>query len=191
MRLLKPTFYSGVSCFTDNQYSTQNFSKTLLNHSFKLFNNDHSESLNDLALTDFLVIPQIFGNLYLGEKFTCYICLHNHSHTKVTQLSIKVELQTSTQKFLLPLKSNEGYLDEFKSDEKFDGIVDYDVKELGSHVLICCVSYQNEKNEKMTFKKFYKFVVSKPFEIQPKFPYIEVKKIISFVYIKRLIFKKI
>jgi hypothetical protein len=28
----------------------------------------------------------------------------------------------------------------------------------------------------MSFKKFYKFNVSKPFEIQPRFPYIEHKK---------------
>ncbi len=28
--------------------------------------------------------------------------------------------------------------------------------------------------EKMQFKKFYKFVVSKPFEIQPRFPFVEV-----------------
>lgn len=28
--------------------------------------------------------------------------------------------------------------------------------------------------EKLSFKKFYKFIVSKPFEIQPRYPFIEV-----------------
>ena len=37
------------------------------------------------------------------------------------------------------------------------------------------VSYSTEKQEKMSFKKFYKFNVSKPFEIQPRFPFIEHK----------------
>ena len=41
--------------------------------------------------------------------------------------------------------------------------------------MICLVSYTTEKQEKMSFKKFYKFNVTKPFEIQPKFPYIEHK----------------
>jgi hypothetical protein len=36
------------------------------------------------------------------------------------------------------------------------------------------VSYLNEKQEKMSFKKFYKFIVSKPFEIQPRYPTVEV-----------------
>lgn len=37
--------------------------------------------------------------------------------------------------------------------------------------LICMVSYMNEKGEKLSFKKFYKFIVSKPFEIQPSYPF--------------------
>ncbi len=32
--------------------------------------------------------------------------------------------------------------------------------------------------ERMNFKKFYKFVVSKPFEIQPRFPYVEVSRMV-------------
>ena len=41
--------------------------------------------------------------------------------------------------------------------------------------LICIVTYHNDKMEKQSFKKFYKFVVSKPFEIQPRYPFMEVK----------------
>ena len=40
------------------------------------------------------------------------------------------------------------------------------------HSLICLVSYMTERQERMQFKKFYKFVVSKPFEIQPRFPFL-------------------
>ena len=72
--------------------------------------------------------------MYIGETFTSYICLHNQSNFKVTQLSIKVELQTTSQKIPLPFKSNIDYVEEFNSDEKFDGIVEYDVKELGNHM---------------------------------------------------------
>ena len=48
----------------------------------------------------------------------------------------------------------------------------YDLKRL-----ICNVNYTTEKDEKMGFKKFFKFIVSKPFEIQPKFPVFEVRLI--------------
>lgn len=33
------------------------------------------------------------------------------------------------------------------------------------------VSYINEKGERLSFKKFYKFMVSQPFEIKPTFPF--------------------
>jgi hypothetical protein len=129
----------------------------------------------------------------------------------VQQLNIRVELQTATQKIHLPFKSNLDTVEEFESDQKFDGIVEYDVKELGNHMynriiysnfifwfvaklkitiskiqkrLICMVSYLNEKMEKMSFKKFYKFIVSKPFEIQPRYPYVEVK--INFIFFSQL-----
>ncbi len=74
------------------------------------------------------------SNLYIGETFTSYICLYNQSAYKVKELKINVELQTSSQKHNLPLKSNIDTVDEFDSDQKFDGIVEYDVKELGNHV---------------------------------------------------------
>jgi hypothetical protein len=73
-------------------------------------------------------------NLYIGETFTSYICLHNPSIFKVKQLSIKVELQTTTQKVALAFKSNVDYVEDFLPDQKFDGIVEHDVKELGNHM---------------------------------------------------------
>ena len=72
--------------------------------------------------------------MYIGETFTSYICLHNHSVFKVIQLSVKVELQTVSQKIALPFKSNIDYVEEFESDQKFNGIVNHDVKELVNHM---------------------------------------------------------
>lgn len=75
-----------------------------------------------------------FRNLYIGETFTSYICLHNHSLFKVRHLNVKVELQTLSQKISLPFKSNIEYVEHFESDQKFNGIVNHDVKELGNHM---------------------------------------------------------
>lgn len=173
MRLLKPSLYSTMPCYTEPEHYSDDFSKLLLDQTF---NKAHSENINatsDCSLTDILVIPQIFGNLYIGETFTSYICVHNHSASNVSNLTVKVELQTSSQKLSIPFKSNIDHVESFDSDNKFDGIIEHDVKELGNHILICIVSYVTDKQDKMSFKKFYKFNVSKPFEIQPRFPFIE------------------
>lgn len=134
MRLLKPSLYSSLPIHTESEHFTDNFSKMLLD---QVFDSQSIEELNSNAnfcMSDFLVIPQIFGNLYIGETFTSYICLHNHSLFKVKQLNIKVELQTTSQKVVLPFKSKIDSVDEFEPDQKFDGIVEYDVKELGNHM---------------------------------------------------------
>jgi hypothetical protein len=60
--------------------------------------------------------------------------LHNQSLFKVKQLNIKVELQTTSQKVALPFKSKIDTVEDFEPDQKFDGIVEYDVKELGNHM---------------------------------------------------------
>ncbi|CAF0943775.1 unnamed protein product, partial [Brachionus calyciflorus] len=171
MRLLKPSMYCTLPVYSET--TSNNFSDFLIDQAFDLNSNSAQMNISaDFSQTDFLVIPQTFGNLYIGETFTCYICLYNQSIHKVKELSIKLELQTTNMK--IPLKFNSSksdYADEFEPDQKFDGIVEHDVKELGNHILICMVGYVNEKGEKMSFKKFYKFLVSKPFEIQPSYPF--------------------
>jgi hypothetical protein len=61
MRLLKPSFYSSTPCFTEEQSASQNFSKILLDQAFNLQDIKNIKSSANTALTDFLVIPQIFG----------------------------------------------------------------------------------------------------------------------------------
>ncbi len=133
MRLLKPSLYSTLSIYAEQEHFTDNFTKLLLDQTFHL-SKESLISTPDSSMTDLLVIPQIFGNLYIGETFTSYICLHNHSMFKVKSLNIKVELQTASQKIALPFKSNIDYVEEFEPDHKFDGIVEHDVKELGNHM---------------------------------------------------------
>jgi hypothetical protein len=84
--------------------------------------------------SSYIFAINLCSNLYIGETFTSYICLHNPSLFKVKQLSIKVELQTTTQKVALAFKSNVDYVEDFLPDQKFDGIVEHDVKELGNHM---------------------------------------------------------
>ena len=45
-----------------------------------------------------LVLPQNFGSIQLGETFSCYISLGNVSTKPVSNISIRVELQTERQR---------------------------------------------------------------------------------------------
>jgi len=47
-----------------------------------------------------------------------------------------VELQTLSQKIALPFKAKIDYVENFEADQKFDGIVEHDVRELGNHMYI-------------------------------------------------------
>jgi hypothetical protein len=61
MRLLKPSMYSALPCFTEPAHYSDDFSKLLLDPAFS---RDQYESLSsnpDFSMTDFLVIPQTFG----------------------------------------------------------------------------------------------------------------------------------
>ncbi len=136
MRLLKPSLHTGLTCHTEPNHSSDTFSKLLLDQTLNRQHHDNIKSLPDSSLSDFLVIPQIFGNLYIGETFTSYICLHNHSNYRVSGLSVKVELQTLSQKIALPFKAKIDYVENFEADQKFDGIVEHDVRELGNHMYI-------------------------------------------------------
>ncbi|KAK8774003.1 hypothetical protein V5799_011465 [Amblyomma americanum] len=49
----------------------------------------------------FLMLPQSFGNIYLGETFSCYMSVHNDSQTTVRDVSVRAELQTDSQKVFL------------------------------------------------------------------------------------------
>jgi trafficking protein particle complex subunit 13 len=68
--------------------------------------------------------------MYLGETFHCYVVIHNESPLLVTNVTVKIELQTTSQKFILAeSKSNM-----LKTSETLDVIMSHEVKEMGRHM---------------------------------------------------------
>eukprot|EP00842_Homolaphlyctis_polyrhiza_P006583 jgi/Hompol1/6926/HPOL_002118-RA len=53
------------------------------------------------SLGSLLTLPASFGNIYLGETFSSYLCVNNESSTAVLDVAFKAELQTTTQRFTL------------------------------------------------------------------------------------------
>ncbi|XP_040568914.1 trafficking protein particle complex subunit 13 [Lepeophtheirus salmonis] len=133
------------------------------------------KDLPEAALGRLLVLPQSFGMLYLGETFSCYISLHNDSTEGCMSISLKCDLQTTVHRITLypPNNSKDSVIqNQLLPGDSIDHVLNYEVKDLGTHILVCEVFYSSSKsgtNEKSSFRKFFKFEVKKPLDVQANF----------------------
>ncbi|NXO74866.1 TPC13 protein, partial [Sitta europaea] len=79
----------------------------------------------------------------------------------------QADLQTSSQR--LNLSASSAAVAELKPDCCIDDVIHHEVKEIGTHILVCAVSYTTQTGEKMYFRKFFKFQVLKPLDVKTKF----------------------
>ncbi|XP_052774763.1 trafficking protein particle complex subunit 13-like isoform X2 [Mya arenaria] len=124
--------------------------------------------LDYFGVSDLLTLPQNFGNIFLGETFSSYISVHNDSNQNCSDILLKADLQTSSQRLILT-GVNSQPMTTLKPNESIDDVIQHEVKELGTHILVCAVSYSTEAGEKMAFRKFFKFQVLKPLDVKTKF----------------------
>ncbi|XP_041356918.1 trafficking protein particle complex subunit 13-like isoform X1 [Gigantopelta aegis] len=163
MRLTKPTLmpYQPVVCE----------SRDLCGDVFlKMNSNDLAKprNLDYFPLGDMLTLPQNFGNIFLGETFSSYISVHNDSSQTCREIVLKADLQTSSQRLALS-SINSQPIQELLSNHSIDDVIHHEVKELGTHILVCAVSYTTNSGERMQFRKFFKFQVLKPLDVKTKF----------------------
>uniref|UniRef100_A0A3B3C8G9 Trafficking protein particle complex subunit 13 n=1 Tax=Oryzias melastigma TaxID=30732 RepID=A0A3B3C8G9_ORYME len=111
-----------------------------------------------LMLGEMLTLPQNFGNIFLGETFSSYISVHNDSTQIVKDILVKADLQTSSQR--LNLSASNSAVAELKPECCIDDVIHHEVKEIGTHILVCAVSYTTQFGEKLYFRKFFKFQVN-------------------------------
>ncbi|KAJ3299039.1 hypothetical protein HK104_010054 [Borealophlyctis nickersoniae] len=147
--------------------------------------------IREFGLSDVLSLPGSFGNIYLGETFSSYLCVNNESGAAVQEVGIKAELQTSSQRFTLadtlatlstPTFSNlpAGNVTPPRSPaptparvsllptQSAEFLVHHEIKELGIHILVCSVHYTTPDRERKFFRKFYKFQVLNPLAVKTK-----------------------
>lgn len=132
--------------------------------------------LPNLLPGQLLVLPQSFGNIYLGETFSSYVCVHNDSTEVCGSVSVRADLQTASQRInLVPGSSTEQSLhsrDSLAPGSTIDQVLHHEVKELGTHILVCEVSYSPSlapNSDRLSFRKFFKFQVMKPLDVKTKF----------------------
>uniref|UniRef100_A0A7M4FJS8 Trafficking protein particle complex subunit 13 n=1 Tax=Crocodylus porosus TaxID=8502 RepID=A0A7M4FJS8_CROPO len=182
MRLTKPTLFTNVPVTCEER----DLPGDLFN---QLMKEDPStvKGAEILMLGEMLTLPQNFGlycmrentvpsfpslscsvrNIFLGETFSSYISVHNDSNQVVKDILVKADLQTSSQR--LNLSASSAAVAELKPDCCIDDVIHHEVKEIGTHILVCAVSYTTQAGEKMYFRKFFKFQVLKPLDVKTKF----------------------
>jgi len=161
MRLTKPTFGSPGFPSSDTYDLTQNLLQVGLKEDVNSL-----DTIEELNLGKLLILPQSFGNIYLGETFSSYICVHNDSTEICRSIGVKADLQTGTQRISLVSGQDELSL---SPGETIDHVIQHEVKELGTHILVCDVTYSSQNSDKMNFRKFFKFQVMKPLDVKTKF----------------------
>lgn len=118
----------------------------------------------------FLQLPQSFGNIYLGETFSSYICVHNCTTHPVNAVSVKCDLQSNSSRVSIPIHQNRTIPTALNQPgETLDDVIHYEVKEIGTHILVCEVSYVSPSGMPLSFRKFFKFQVLKPLDLTTKF----------------------
>ncbi|KAG0166397.1 hypothetical protein DFQ28_007258 [Apophysomyces sp. BC1034] len=123
--------------------------------------------IRDFGLSQLLQLPSTFGNIYLGESFNTFVSVNNESLEDVHQVGVKVELQTSSQRFVL---SDTTAMPKTTLDPRatYDVTVAHEIKELGVHILVCFVQYYTQDGKRRSFRKYEKFQVANPLAVKTK-----------------------
>eukprot|EP00096_Caligus_rogercresseyi_P014435 TRINITY_DN6954_c0_g1_i1.p1 TRINITY_DN6954_c0_g1~~TRINITY_DN6954_c0_g1_i1.p1 ORF type:complete len:432 (+),score=87.16 TRINITY_DN6954_c0_g1_i1:52-1296(+) len=166
MRLSRPRFSSKVMITDD---SDDILSRTLMEEHLK--DPSSCRDVPEAALGRLLILPQSFGMIYLGETFSCYISLHNDSTDPCFSISMKCDLQTMVHRITLYPQNKEPPLqDQLLPGDSIDRVLNHEVKDLGTHILVCEVFYTSPKTqEKSSFRKLFKFEVKKPLDVKTNF----------------------
>ncbi|KRX83503.1 putative trafficking protein particle complex subunit 13 -like protein [Trichinella sp. T6] len=107
------------------------------------------------------------GNVYLGEVFSCYISILNGTGEIVTEVNLKVDIQTNATRVLLPFKYQDTSLT-LNAGQSVGDSISHEVKEIGLHLLVCALSYSKANGEKVFFRQFFQFPVLKPLDVCTK-----------------------
>lgn len=133
----------------------------------------HPKTLRDLThASQLLTLPSAFGAIQLGETFTSCLCVNNEAAIEVEGVSLRIEMQTATNKVLLAEVG--GPEQRLSTTDVLEVLVSHEMKELGQHVLACYVSYRLPSSVRIppgqaddsadpslqSFRKYYKFAVS-------------------------------
>lgn len=164
MRLTTPSLVSPNVITCEQKDLPQN----LLNIALK---NDPAaiSDAETIGAGQFMLLPQSFGNIYLGETFSSYVCVYNCTNHPISSVSVKADLQSNNARISLPMHAGKPLTVTLNPNETLDDVIHHEVKEIGTHILVCEVHYVTPAGLNQSFRKFFKFQVLKPLDVKTKF----------------------
>ncbi|KAK3171138.1 hypothetical protein OEA41_003222 [Lepraria neglecta] len=146
---------------------------------------DHKPGENDdeFIFDPVLTLPPSFGSAYVGETFSCTLCANNELLADADRLvsSVKIEAEMQAPSGTNPLQLMQADDDspnpQVKPGESLQKIVQFDLREEGSHTLAVNLSYSETTISKdqaassgrvRTFRKLYQFVARSCLSVRTK-----------------------
>eukprot|EP00298_Acanthocystis_sp_HF-20_P005315 c15528_g1_i1.p1 GENE.c15528_g1_i1~~c15528_g1_i1.p1 ORF type:complete len:397 (+),score=139.64 c15528_g1_i1:48-1238(+) len=109
-----------------------------------------------------LILPMAIGKVYLGETFSCFANISNHTPSEVMLSNVKVEIhstQTVSKLYDLPEKMSLGI------GESHNFIVKHQLFDVGNHVLFVNITYTVPPlTVEKSFRRSFKFFVENPLQ---------------------------
>ncbi|KAJ2138170.1 hypothetical protein J3F82_005984 [Coemansia sp. RSA 637] len=120
--------------------------------------------LDAFPLSETLVLPRTFGTMFLGETFSAQMCICNESAFVVRDVAVNVVMQTATQQ--VPLLDNSAV--QLAAGQPLNVQVAHEIKELGTHVLGCTITYLSAQGEHRTLQRSFRFQAANPLVVKTK-----------------------
>jgi hypothetical protein len=111
-----------------------------------------------------LKLAAAFGEIYLGETFSCYLTVQNTTTETVTSVAIKAELQTTSKRYMLQ-NLETAPIASLMPEQSEDSVLHRVICDEGVHILVCTASYLTLTMGRRSFRKFFKFNVTQPFSL--------------------------
>lgn len=135
--------------------------------------NNESLVASDFSVSPFILLPESFGDIFVGELFSAYIAVVNGVQDKqFEEVSMAIRLQTANATHDLldhrPVEGvSSGYAASLQPNETTDMVVQHVISEVGVHTLRVSVQYIDIfSREPKSIRKFYRFNVMPAVEIK-------------------------
>ncbi|KAG7385404.1 hypothetical protein PHYPSEUDO_001533 [Phytophthora pseudosyringae] len=129
---------------------------------------------HEFALSSMLILPDSFGEIFLGNTFSSYISVINPYSCELRDVGLSANIQCANDR--VELRDNRyartGKLPPpnpvavLPAGSSLDMVVDYPLNQVGNHVLRVGVTYIDPvTGESKSLRKFYRFAVQNPLVI--------------------------
>ncbi|KAG3113710.1 hypothetical protein PI124_g7312 [Phytophthora idaei] len=135
---------------------------------------DSTAMQHEFALSSMLILPDSFGEIFLGNTFSSYISVINPYTCELRDVGLSANIQCANDRVelhdnryartgKLPPPNPVAVL---PAGSSLDMVVDYPLNQVGNHVLRVGVAYVDPvTGESKSLRKFYRFAVQNPLVI--------------------------